>query len=78
MDAKYASTGVLLVLPAYGNGTFHADLGLYFKKNILFYFETKMRVSSRSRKAIDDVFIFFSTFFTQRLFSGRCRDYGTY
>lgn len=30
MDAKYASTGVLLVLPANGNGTFHADLGLYF------------------------------------------------
>lgn len=29
MDAKYASTGVLLVLPANGNGTFHADLGLY-------------------------------------------------
>ncbi|XP_050443657.1 uncharacterized protein LOC126847461 [Adelges cooleyi] len=27
MDAKYASTGVLLVLPANGNGTFHADLG---------------------------------------------------
>jgi len=33
MDAKYASTGVLLVLPANGNGTFHADLGLY-----IFYF----------------------------------------
>jgi len=33
MDAKYASTGVLLVLPANGNGSFHADLGLY----ILFY-----------------------------------------
>lgn len=29
MDAKYASTGVLLVLPANGNGTFHADLGSY-------------------------------------------------
>jgi len=29
MDAKYASTGVLLVLPANGNGSFHADLGLY-------------------------------------------------
>jgi len=28
MDAKYASTGVLLVLPANGNGSFHADLGL--------------------------------------------------
>ncbi|KAL4089576.1 hypothetical protein QTP88_024590 [Uroleucon formosanum] len=27
MDAKYASTGVLLVLPANGNGSFHADLG---------------------------------------------------
>jgi hypothetical protein len=33
MDAKYASTGVLLVLPANGNGSFHADLGL----NILLY-----------------------------------------
>jgi len=33
MDAKYASTGVLLVLPANGNGSFHADLGLH----ILFY-----------------------------------------
>jgi len=27
MEAKYASTGVLLVLPANGNGSFHADFG---------------------------------------------------
>lgn len=39
MDAKYASTGVLLVLPANGNGTFHADLGLcYYSSSFFSYY----------------------------------------
>ncbi|XP_065203827.1 uncharacterized protein Jhbp1 [Planococcus citri] len=27
LDAKYTSTGILIVIPANGNGTFHAELG---------------------------------------------------
>lgn len=38
MDAKYASTGVLLVLPANGNGSFHADLGLNNLLRLIHFF----------------------------------------
>lgn len=27
LDAKYTSTGILIVIPANGNGTFHAEMG---------------------------------------------------
>lgn len=29
LDAKYTSTGILIVIPANGNGTFHAEMGKF-------------------------------------------------
>lgn len=33
LQAKYTSTGVLIVIPANGNGAFHAELGKSYLKN---------------------------------------------